>query len=200
MIGARTWWVTWLAAVALCAPLLAGAQGNPATAKATFAGGCFWCMEEAYEKVPGVVAVVSGYIGGRTKNPTYEQVSSGRTGYAEAVQVEYDPSKVSYAKLVEIFWHNIDPTQRNAQFCDYGSQYRSAIFYQNAEQKKIADASKAALEKNKPFRGDIVTEITPAGQFYPAEDHHQEDYRQNREQPYCRYVIMPKLDKLGLET
>jgi peptide-methionine (S)-S-oxide reductase len=179
MFGARTWWVTWLAAVALCAPLLAGAQGNPATAKATFAGGCFWCMEEAYEKVPGVVAVVSGYIGGRTKNPTYEQVSSGRTGYAEAVQVEYDPSKVSYAKLVEIFWHNIDPTQRNAQFCDYGSQYRSAIFYQNAEQKKIADASKAALEKNKPFRGDIVTEITPAGQFYPAEDHHQDFYKKH---------------------
>jgi peptide-methionine (S)-S-oxide reductase len=179
MFGARTWWVTWLAAVALCAPLLAGAQGNPATAKATFAGGCFWCMEEAYEKVPGVVAVVSGYIGGRTKNPTYEQVSSGRTGYAEAVQVEYDPSKVSYAKLVEIFWHNIDPTQRNAQFCDYGSQYRSAIFYQNAEQKKTADASKAALEKNKPFRGDIVTEITPAGQFYPAEDYHQDFYKKN---------------------
>jgi peptide-methionine (S)-S-oxide reductase len=179
MFGARTWWVTWLAAVALCAPLLAGAQGKPATAKATFAGGCFWCMEEAYEKVPGVVAVVSGYIGGRTKNPTYEQVSSGRTGYAEAVQVEYDPSKVSYAKLVEIFWHNIDPTQRNAQFCDYGSQYRSAIFYQNAEQKKTADASKAALEKNKPFRGDIVTEITPAGQFYPAEDYHQDFYKKN---------------------
>ena len=101
------------------------------------------------------------------------------TGYAEAVQVEYDPSKVSYAKLVEIFWHNIDPTQRNAQFCDYGSQYRSAIFYQNAEQKKIADASKAALEKNKPFRGDIVTEITPAGQFYPAEDHHQDFYKKH---------------------
>ena len=100
MFGPRTWWVTWLAAVALCAPLLAGAQGKPATAKATLAGGCFWCMEEAYEKVPGVVAVVSGYMGGRTKNPTYEQVSSGRTGYAEAVQVEYDPSKVSYAKLV----------------------------------------------------------------------------------------------------
>jgi len=179
MFRPRTWWITWLAAVALCVPLLAGAQGKPATAKATFAGGCFWCMEEAYEKVPGVVAVVSGYMGGRTKNPTYEQVSSGRTGYAEAVQVEYDPSKVSYAKLVEIFWHNIDPTQRNAQFCDYGSQYRSAIFYQNAEQKKIADASKAALEKNKPFRGDIVTEITPAGPFYPAEEYHQDFYKKN---------------------
>jgi len=179
MIGSRALWITWLAAAALCAPLLAGAQGKPATAKATFAGGCFWCMEEAYEKVPGVMAAVSGYMGGRTKNPTYEQVSTGRTGYAEVVQVEYDPSKVSYAKLVETFWHNIDPTQPNAQFCDYGSQYRSAIFYQNAEQKKIADASKAALAKNKPFRGDIVTEITPAGQFYPAEEYHQDYYKKN---------------------
>lgn len=179
MIRSRPLWFAWLAALALCAPLLAVAQGKAVTAKATFAGGCFWCMEEAYDSVPGVVATVSGYMGGHTKNPTYEQVSSGRTGYAEVVQVEYDPSKVSYAKLVEVFWHNIDPTQVNAQFCDYGSQYRSAIFYQDAEQKKIAEASKAALIKDKPFKGKIVTEITPASQFYPAEGYHQNFYKTN---------------------
>ena len=158
----------WLVMIALCAPLLAAAQGKPATAKATFAGGCFWCMEEAYDAVPGVVATVSGYMGGHTKNPTYEQVSSGGTGYAEVVQVEYDPSKVSYAKLVDVFWHNV-----NGQFCDHGTQYRTAIFYSNAEQKKIAEDSKAALVKNKPFKGKIVTEITPASAFYPAEAYHQ---------------------------
>jgi len=179
MIRSRALRITWLAAVALCVPLLAGAQDKPATAKATFAGGCFWCMEEAYDPVPGVVATVSGYMGGRTKNPSYEQVSSGGTGHAEVVQVEYEPSKVSYAKLVEVFWHNIDPTQRNAQFCDYGSQYRSGIFYHNAEQKKIAETSKAALVKKKPFRGEIVTEITPAAEFYPAEDYHQNYYKTN---------------------
>lgn len=168
----------WLAAL-LWAPLMAAAQGQPATAKAVFAGGCFWCMEEAYEKVPGVQAVVSGYMGGKTKNPTYEQVSSGRTGHAEVVEVVYDPSKVSYTRLVEIFWRNIDPTQANAQFCDHGSQYRSGIFYENAEEKKIAEASKAALMKNKPFRGDIVTEITKASQFYPAEEYHQDYYKKN---------------------
>ncbi len=169
----------WIAVLGLCAPLFAGAQTQTATAKATFAGGCFWCMEEAYEKVPGVKAVVSGYMGGKTKNPTYEQVSSGRTGHAEVVQVEYDPSKVSYAKLVEVFWRNIDPTQPNAQFCDHGSQYRSGIFYGNDEEKKIAEASKAKLVKDKPFRGDIVTEITLASQFYPAEGYHQDYYKKN---------------------
>lgn len=179
MTRARAFWITWLAAIALSAPLLAGAQGKPATAKATFAGGCFWCMEEAFDAVPGVTATVSGYMGGRTKNPTYEQVSSGRTGHAEVVQVEYDPARVSYKKLVEVFWRNIDPTQPNAQFCDHGSQYRSGIFYHNAEQKKIADGSKAALVKNKPFRGEIVTEITPAAEFYPAEGYHQNYYKTN---------------------
>ena len=136
-------------------------------------------MEEAYEKVPGVTSVVSGYMGGKTKNPTYEQVSSGRTGHAEVVQVEYDPSKVSYTRLVEVFWRNIDPTQPNAQFCDHGSQYRSGIFYGNAEEKKIAEASKAKLVKDKPFRGEIVTEITQASQFYPAEGYHQDYYKKN---------------------
>jgi len=173
----------WLAALVLffAGGPAAHAQSKPkpATEKATFAGGCFWCMEEAMEKVPGVISAVSGYMGGRVKNPTYEQVSSGRTGHAEVVQVTFDPAKVSYAKLVDIFWHNIDPTQRNAQFCDHGSQYRSGIFYHGEEQKRIAEASRKALMKKKPFRGEIVTEITRATTFYPAEHYHQDYYKTN---------------------
>jgi peptide-methionine (S)-S-oxide reductase len=157
-----------------------------ATAKATFAGGCFWCMEEAYDKVPGVVSTVSGYMGGQTKNPTYEQVSSGRTGHAEVVQVEYDPAKVSYEKLLEAFWRNIDPTQKNAQFCDHGSQYRSAIFYHDDEQRRLAEASRAALAKSKPFKGEIVTQIAKADVFYPAEAYHQ-DYHQKNPARYKFY-------------
>lgn len=165
----------WIAALVLAAPGLATAQAKPKTgAKAIFAGGCFWCMEEAFDKVPGVISTTSGYIGGQVKNPTYEQVSTGQTGHAEAVQVEYDPAKTSYEKLVQIFWRNVDPTQRDAQFCDHGSQYRSAIFYQDDEQKRIADTSRAALQKSKPFRGEIVTEITKATEFYPAEAYHQD--------------------------
>lgn len=175
----------WSAAFALAMPgwawsqALPGAKTKPATAKATFAGGCFWCMEEAFDAVPGVIATTSGYTGGQVKNPTYEQVSSGRTGHAEAVQVEYDPSKVTYARLLEVFWRNIDPTQKDAQFCDYGSQYRSGIFYHDDEQKRLAEASRAALAKSKPFKGEIVTEITKAAQFYPAEDYHQNYYLKN---------------------
>jgi peptide-methionine (S)-S-oxide reductase len=156
-----------------------GPGAKPATARATFAGGCFWCMEEAYDKVPGVIATVSGYMGGQVKNPTYEQVSAGRTGHAEVVQVEYDPAKVSYARLLEVFWRNIDPTQKDAQFCDQGSQYRSGVFYHDEEQKQLAEASRLALQKNKPFRGEIVTEITQASQFYPAEGYHQDFHQKN---------------------
>ncbi|HYC47550.1 MAG TPA: peptide-methionine (S)-S-oxide reductase MsrA [Burkholderiales bacterium] len=152
---------------------------KPAVAVATFAGGCFWCMEEVYEKIPGVVSAVSGYMGGRTKNPTYESVSTGSTGHAEVVRVEYDPAKVTYAKLVEAFWRNVDPTQRDGQFCDNGSQYRSGIFYHDDEQKKVADASKAALEKNKPFKGPVVTEVTRASEFTRAEEYHQDFYKKN---------------------
>lgn len=155
------------------------AAPKPMTATAIFAGGCFWCVEEAFDKVPGVVSTVSGYTGGRTKNPTYQEVSADSTGHAEAVLVEYDPAKVTYQALVDTFWRNIDPTQKNAQFCDYGSSYRSAIFYRDDEQRRIADASKSALMKNKPFRGDIVTEITKAAEFYPAEDYHQNYYLRN---------------------
>ncbi len=156
-----------------------GPGAKPVTAKATFAGGCFWCMEEAYDKVPGVIATVSGYMGGQSKNPTYEQIGTGRTGHAEVVQVEYDPAKISYAKLLEVFWRNIDPTQKNAQFCDQGSQYRSGVFYQDEEQKRLAEASRLALQKNKPFRGEIVTEITQATQFYAAEGYHQDYHLKN---------------------
>jgi peptide-methionine (S)-S-oxide reductase len=173
----------WSAALALALPGPGWGQAQPApkpaTVKATFAGGCFWCMEEAFDQVPGVVATVSGYMGGHVKNPTYEQVSTARTGHAEVVQVEYDPSKVTYARLLEVFWRNIDPTQKDAQFCDFGSQYRSGIFYHDEEQKRLADASRAALVKSKPFKGEIVTEITKASQFYPAEGYHQDYYLKN---------------------
>jgi peptide-methionine (S)-S-oxide reductase len=152
---------------------------KPATAKATFAGGCFWCMEEAFDPVPGVISTVSGYMGGHTKNPTYEQISTGRTGHAEVVQIEYDPQKVTYEKLLEVFWRNIDPTQRDAQFCDHGSQYRSGVFFHDEEQRRLAEASRAAVAKNKRFKGEIVTEITKAGEFYTAEDYHQDYYKKN---------------------
>ena len=174
-----------IAALTFSAAGFAAAQAQPspgakpATARATFAGGCFWCMEEVYDKVPGVIATVSGYMGGHTKNPTYEQIGTGRTGHAEVVQVEYDPAKVSYAKLLEVFWRNIDPTQKDAQFCDQGSQYRSGVFYHDEEQKRLAEASRLALQKNKPFRGEIVTEITQASQFYPAEGYHQDFHQKN---------------------
>jgi peptide-methionine (S)-S-oxide reductase len=157
-----------------------GASGTkPARAVATFAGGCFWCMEPPYDKLSGVISTTSGYMGGKTRNPTYEQVVSGSTGHAEVVQVEYDPEKVSYATLLEVFWRNIDPTQRDGQFCDHGSQYRTAIFYHNEEQRKLALASKAQLDKTKPFKGDIVTEVTAAPEFYRAEDYHQDFYKKN---------------------
>jgi len=155
------------------------AQAATATAKATFAGGCFWCMEEVYEKVPGVISAVSGYAGGKTKNPTYESISTGSTGHAEVVLVEYDPAKVTYARLLEVFWRNIDPLQANGQFCDHGSQYRSAIFYHDAEQKRLAEASKAVVEKTKPFKGEIVTQLVPAAEFYTAEEYHQDFYKKN---------------------
>lgn len=161
--------------------LAAGAPPKPAAtlAKATFAGGCFWCMEPPYDKLPGVVSTTSGYIGGKTPNPTYQSVSSGTTGHTEAVEVVYNPAKVTYEKLLEVFWRNIDPTVKDRQFCDSGSQYRAGIFYHDAEQKRLAEASRAALAKSKPFAGDIVTEITMATTFYPAEDYHQDYYQKN---------------------
>jgi peptide-methionine (S)-S-oxide reductase len=149
------------------------------TAKATFAGGCFWCVEADFDKVPGVLSTTSGYIGGTVENPTYEQVSSKRTGHAEAVEIVYDPGRVSYEQLLAKFWHSIDPTTRDRQFCDSGSPYRTAIFTHGPEQAAAAAASKAALEANKPFTAPVVTEIQAAGPFYPAEDYHQDYYRKN---------------------
>jgi peptide-methionine (S)-S-oxide reductase len=163
------------------APLLAQAQPKPGPglAVATFAGGCFWCMEPPFDVLPGVVSTTSGYIGGTKVDPTYEEVSAGTTGHTEAVQVVYDPRKVSYEKLLEVFWRNIDPTTPNAQFCDHGSQYRSGIFTHDEEQLRLAKESRARLERNKPFREPIVTEITPAKTFYRAEAYHQDYYKKN---------------------
>lgn len=141
---------------------------------AVFAGGCFWCEESAFEGLPGVVSAVSGYAGGTTVNPSYEEVSTGRTGHAESAQVTFDPAKISYQKLLEVYWHNIDPTQKDGQFCDHGSQYRTAIFYTSEAQKTAALASKAKLEQEPRFKGRIVTEIVPLAKFYPAEEYHQD--------------------------
>jgi peptide-methionine (S)-S-oxide reductase len=175
--------------LALGASLLIGATSihaqtakpavTPAHAKAIFAGGCFWCMEHPFDILPGVVSTTSGYTGGQKVKPTYEEVSSGSTGHTEAVQVVYDPQKVTYEKLLDVFWHNIDPTVKNAQFCDHGTQYRSGIFYLDDEQRRLAEGSKTALDRNKPFKGAIVTEITRATEFYPAEDYHQDYYLKN---------------------
>ncbi len=164
----------------LCLIVAAAAFAAPANrATAVFAGGCFWCEETAFEGVPGVVAVISGYTGGQVPNPTYEQVSSGVTGHAESVQVIYDPSKIGYEKLLDIFWHNVDPFQANGQFCDHGNQYRSAIFFKDEGERKAAEASKARLESDARFKGKIVTQIVPASTFYPAEEYHQDFYKKN---------------------
>ena len=184
-----TRWVRWLAAAAAgLAFAAASAQtptpppkslAGPRVAVATFAGGCFWCMEPPFDRLDGVISTISGYTGGTVPSPTYEQVSAGRTGHTEAVQVTYDPSKVTYEKLLDVFWHNIDPTVKDRQFCDIGSHYRSGIFVHDAEQRRLAEASKATLDRNKPFKGAIVTEIVNAGAFYPAEEYHQDYYVKN---------------------
>lgn len=152
---------------------------NGKTAVAIFAGGCFWCMEPPYDELPGVISTTSGYTDGRTANPTYEQVSRGGTGHTEAVQVVYDPAKVSYSKLLDVFWRNIDPVAVNRQFCDVGDMYRSGIYPLDAEQTRLAQASKQALEKSGRFPRGIATEIEPASTFYPAEDYHQDYYLKN---------------------
>jgi peptide-methionine (S)-S-oxide reductase len=151
--------------------------GPTETAKATFAGGCFWCMEPPFDKLDGVISTISGYAGGKKKNPTYEEVSAGNTGHAEVVQITYDPKKITYEKLLEVFWRNVDPLTPNRQFCDVGSQYRTAIFYHDETQKRLAEESKKALSKR--FKEPIVTEIVAASDFYPAEDYHQDYYTKN---------------------
>jgi peptide-methionine (S)-S-oxide reductase len=166
-------------------PLLLGivaampAHAQTSKARATFAGGCFWCVEEAFEKVDGVLTAISGYTGGQTPNPTYEQVSDGGTGHAESVEVLFDPARVTYEQLLEVFWHNIDPLAVDAQFCDHGRQYRSAIFYHGEDQRRAAEASRAALEQSKRFDRPVATQIVAAGAFYPAEEYHQGYYVKN---------------------
>ncbi len=164
---------------ALLGPLLAlaGYAQAASTVTATFAGGCFWCMEPPFDAVPGVVSTTSGYTGGQLESPSYEQVAGGRTGHAEAVQIVYDPSRIGYEALLEIFWHNIDPTVKDRQFCDTGSQYRSAIFVSTPEQRRLAEASR---ERVAARLGVLIrTEIVDAGRFYPAEEYHQDYYRKN---------------------
>lgn len=184
-------WLPALAAVTLFA--LAGAVGGQTpsalasptgadtavTAKAVFAGGCFWCVEADFDKVKGVLSTTSGYTGGTTLSPTYPQVSSGRTGHAEAVEIVFDPAQVSYKALVDHFWRTIDPTTKDRQFCDAGSPYRTAIYAQDEVQLKVAIASREALQKTKPFKEPIVTEVVMGGPFYPAEAYHQDYYKKN---------------------
>ena len=162
------------------AAIASGAANKSAdkTGKAVFAGGCFWCMEPPFEKLKGVISVTSGYTGGSKKDPAYEEVSEGSTGHAESVEIVYDPAQVTYPELLEVFWRNIDPTALNRQFCDTGNQYRSAIFYRNDEQKRQAEASKEKLVKSGRFER-VVTEITAASTFYPAEEYHQDYYKKN---------------------
>ena len=183
----------WLALGILGIVLVGLVAGPPAAAAsestiATFAGGCFWCMQPPFDKTDGVLSTVVGYTGGQAPNPTYEQVSDGGTGHAEAIQVVYDPAKVSYEKLLEIFWHNIDPTARDAQFCDHGRQYRAAIFYHNDEEKKVAESVKARVDKYGKWGGPVVTEIVKAGPFYKAEPEHQ-DYLEKSPNGYtCHFL------------
>jgi len=167
---------------------------NPQVELATFGGGCFWCLEAVFEQVPGVLSVTNGYAGGAKPNPTYKEVCSGLTGHAEVVQVAFDPAKVSYERLLDIFWEVHDPTSLNRQGNDVGTQYRSVIFYHTEQQRRAAERSKAAAQRR--FTRPIVTEIVPLTRFYPAEGYHQGYYRNHPEAPYCRLVIRPKVEHI----
>jgi peptide-methionine (S)-S-oxide reductase len=164
--------------------------------QATFGAGCFWCVEAVFQRLEGVESVVSGYSGGHVDNPTYKQVCSGDTGHAEVVQITYDPSKVTYAELLEVFWGTHDPTSPNRQGNDIGAQYRSVIFAHDAEQQKLAEGYKQKLDASGAFSAPIVTEIAPYRRFFPAENYHQDYYELNGRQPYCQIVIRPKVEKL----
>lgn len=176
---------TLLAGLAIAAGLGLSAAGfaqqpaKPATATAIFAGGCFWCMEPPFDVLPGVISTTSGYTSGNTVDPTYQSTSTGKTGHTEAVKIVYDPSKVSYEKLLHVFWRNHDPLTANAQFCDRGSQYRAGIYFGSEEERKLAEASKAELESSGRFKSKITTEIVAQTAFYPAEDYHQDYYQKN---------------------
>lgn len=170
-------------------------KGMAGLEKATFGAGCFWCVEAVFQRLAGVESVVSGYAGGHTKNPTYRDVCSGTTGHAEVAQITYDPSVVSFTDLLKVFFETHDPTQLNRQGNDVGTQYRSAIFYHNDEQKKISEEFKKQLDASGTWPAPIVTEIVPLKEFYPAEDYHQNYFNDNPSQPYCSFLIKPKLDK-----
>jgi len=195
--------------VVVSAALLGGAIAMSATAPskspsgttavATFGGGCYWCIEAVFERVEGVKSAVSGFMGGTRDNPTYEEVCTGRTGHAEVVRVEFDPAVISYEQLLEWFWAAHDPTQVNRQGADIGTQYRSVIFVHDAEQRRIAEASRDRLAKSGKLNRPVATAIEPAGVFWPAKESHQDYYRRNSSAGYCRAVIAPKLKKLGLE-
>ena len=172
----KTLFISW-ACLALSSIIFTAAANQNETA--IFAGGCFWCVESDFDKVAGVSETLSGYIGGHVHNPSYEQVTAGVTGHTEAVKITFDPQTVSYTELLNIFWHSIDPTTKDSQFCDHGSQYRSGIFYTSKQQKEQAENSKRALMESKPFKAPIVTEITQASTFYAAEDYHQDYYKKN---------------------
>ena len=184
-------------AAALCAALIATLQAESEPMKtetATLGGGCFWCVEAVYERLPGIISVVSGYAGGQTENPTYEQIGTGKTGHAEVVQIAYDPSKISYEKIIDLFWDAHDPTTLNRQGADTGPQYRSIILTENDDQARLANESKDRAQTKS--KSPIVTEIVPLTKFYPAEDYHQDFYRENPMHPYNLAVIRPKLKKL----
>lgn len=168
-------------------------QGKTQTA--TFGAGCFWCVEAIFQQIKGVTKVTSGYMGGKIKNPTYKEVCSGLTGHAEVCQITYDPEQISFEQLLEAFWMSHDPTTLNRQGADTGTQYRSVIFYHDDAQRKSAEELKAKLNEEKAFTKPVVTEISPAAEFYIAEDYHQNYYNENGDQPYCRMVIEPKLEK-----
>lgn len=163
---------------------------------AVLAGGCFWCTEAIFKRLEGVKSVLPGYAGGKMEDPTYEEVSSGETGYAEAIKIEYNPNEIDFATILDVFWHTHDPTTMNRQGNDVGPQYRSAIFYMNDEQKIVAEKSKSDLEKTGIYKAPIVTEITPYSNFFEAEDYHKNYFETHRNQPYCNVVISPKISKL----
>lgn len=194
--------IRFIAILSLLVATAACGQGNKPKSmssndlqEATFGAGCFWCTEAVFLDVKGVTKVVSGYAGGTVKNPSYKEVCTGLTGHAEVTRITFDPTQVSYADLLEIFWNTHDPTTLNRQGADEGTQYRSVVFYHNDEQKKTAEEYKAQLEASHIFKNKIVTEISPLTTFYPAEDYHQNYYALNGSQPYCQYVIRPKVEK-----
>ena len=173
LVGSLLLGLTTLASLGVSPVRAADATPASARATATFAGGCFWCMQPPFEHLDGVLKTTVGYTGGHTPNPSYQEVSAGETGHTESIQIEYDPAKISYNKLLDVFWHNVDPLTPNAQFCDHGDEYRTAIFYHDETQRRLAQESKQHLEQTQHFDRPIVTQIVPATDFYPAEDYHQ---------------------------